>query len=53
MINSSGLIIFSTIIKETVDLRCLRGRAIIEKLYNMAVVNEIEASTDRFHALTA
>lgn len=35
------------------DFRCLSDRTIIEKLYNMAVVNEIEASTDRFHALTA
>lgn len=41
------------IIKEEVDFRCLRDRAIIEKLYKMAVANEIEASTDRFHALTA
>jgi len=40
-------------IKETVNFRFLRDRAIIEKLYNMAVANEIEASADRFHALTA
>lgn len=53
MRNSSDLIILPTIIKETVNFRCIRNRAIIEKLYNIAVANEIEASTDRFHALTA
>lgn len=52
MINSSVFNHFSNDDKRNSRFSILRDRAIIEKLY-MAVANEIEASADRFHALTA